>query len=94
MTGEQPAPDATAIEAVVREGVATAEKFLIEKFPDAKCRLEPGDDPAMWHFSIYAESGRVFLPLEVTQELNRLWMEHKVSIITTIYPLNSYQENT
>ena len=89
----QPAgPPEHASEELVRERIARVQEQLLAKFPQARFRLEPGEDTAIWHFSIYAEEGRLFLPMEVTQELNQMWMEHHTSIITTVYSLSAYQE--
>lgn len=77
---------------LVRQRVAQIQEILTAALPEAKFRLEQGQDATIWHFSIYAGEGRLFLPLEVTQELNRMWLEHKISVITTVYSIQAYQE--
>jgi hypothetical protein len=79
-------------EEVVRASVARAQEHVLAEFPDAKFQLERAEDPAIWYFSIYAGKGRLMLPMEAVQELNTMWVQHQVSVITTVYPSNLYQE--
>jgi len=66
---------------------------LLAHFPESKFKLEQGEKPDLWHFSIYTETGRIQIPLEVTNDLNQIWREHHMSIVTVVYPLSLYEED-
>lgn len=77
---------------LVRAQVAQLQAMILAKFPDTKFKLEPSDKEDIWHFAVYTPEGRMHIPLEVTDNLNKLWRERRISIITTVYPLALYQE--
>ena len=83
-----------SVSAIVYDHIEHVQEALIATFPEAKFHVEATDDPTIWHFAIYAENGRLFLPMEATQELNQMWVEHKISVITTIYPATAYKEHS
>ena len=77
----------------VRERVSHLQELIHARFPETKFKLEPSADETIWHFSVYTPEGRLPLPLEVTDELNRIWREQRISIITTIYSMSVFEEN-
>ena len=81
-----------SMEDLLGERMPQIQANLLAQFPEAKFKLGKGDQEGIWHFSIYTETGRIQIPLEVTNDLNQIWRDHRVSIVTVVYPLSLYEE--
>lgn len=68
------------------------EGMILEQMPDARFKLEPSDQEGIWHLSIFTPDGKLQMPARAAWQLNQIWREHKLSIVTTIYPASLYQE--
>lgn len=64
--------------------------MILAKFPDTKFKLEPGGHEGIYHLSVYNAENRLQLPLEVTEFLNQVWREHKLTLITTVYSMDHF----
>ena len=70
--------------------VERAKELILAKHPDTKFKLEAGGHEGIYHLSIYSSEGRLALPIEVTEYLNQVWREHKLTLITTVYSMEHY----
>lgn len=74
----------------LEESVQKAQELILAKFPDTRFKLEPGGHEGIYHLSVYNFENRLQLPLEVTEYLNQVWREHKITLITTVYSMEHY----
>jgi len=74
----------------LEESVQRAQELILAKFPDTRFKLEPGGHEGIYHLSVYNSEGKLQLPLEVTEYLNQVWREHKITLITTVYSMMHY----
>jgi len=70
--------------------VQRAQELILAKFPDTRFKLESGGHEGIYHLSVYTPEGTMQLPLEVTEFLNQVWREHKLTLITTVYSMAHY----
>ena len=74
----------------LQESVQHVQELVLARFPETRFRLEPGGHEGIYHLSVYTPEGTLQLPLEVTEFLNQVWREHKITLITTVYSLAHY----
>ena len=74
----------------LEESVQRAQDLILAKFPDTRFKIEPGGHEGIYHLSVYASESKLQLPLEVTEFLNQVWREHKLTLITTVYSMEHY----
>lgn len=75
-----------------RELLARYQAEILARFPDTKFKLEPTDKEDIWHFSVYTSEQHIQMPRDFMEGLNTIWREHKLSIITMVYPISLYTE--
>ena len=78
---------------VVDRSVKRVQEMILARFPDTRFRLEPGGHDDIWHLSVYAPERTIPLPVEVTEFLNQVWREHKITLITAMYSMAHYPED-
>lgn len=82
------------VAAAVRTRVADLQRRILEVFPDTRFRFEPTANWDIWHLSVFTPSGAIQMPPPVIQGMVALWHDHRVTVITTVYPLSALQEQT
>ena len=78
----------------LNDSVQRVQELIRARFPDTSFRLEPGGHADIYHLSVYAPEGHLPLPIEVTEYLNQVWREHKITLITTIYSMAHHPKET
>ena len=71
----------------LHDSVQRVQQMILAQFPDTRFRLESGGHEGIWHLSIYTPEGNIRLPPEVTEYLNQVWREHKITLISTVFSM-------
>ena len=78
----------------LRARVEGLQAAILVRFPETRFKLQVGDQEDIWHLSVYTPDGKIQIPREVTNGLNQIWQDHKISIITVVYPMFLYEEES
>ncbi len=73
------------------ESVERVQEMILAGHPDSKFKLEPGGTDGIYHLSIYSPEGAARLSLDVTEYLNQVWRDHKITLITSVYSMEHYK---
>lgn len=74
----------------MQESVQRVQEMILAKFPETRFKLESGGHEGIYHLSVYTPEGTLPLPREVTEYLNQVWREHKITLITTVYSMEHF----
>jgi hypothetical protein len=69
------------------------QQTILQTYPEAKFRFSGSEHGDIYHLAIYHGGGTLQMPVNVARELNLIWQNHRLTVITTVYPMAHYKEN-
>lgn len=75
------------------EQIEQVKRTILQYYPEAKFRFTGSEHGDIFHLGVYYGSGNLQMPVAVARDLNLIWQNHRLTVITTVYPISHYQED-
>ncbi len=74
------------------EQIERVKQTILHTYPDAKFKFGGSEHADIFHLSVYHGGGTLSIPVDVARDLNLIWTNDKITVITTVYPAGLHQE--
>ncbi len=81
------------LDTAIKEKISGLQDIILQTQPEAKFKLEPGEQENIWDFCIFTPEGNLEMPPEIMRQLDAVWRDYKVTVLAIVYPLSLYEED-
>lgn len=75
------------------EQIEQVKLTILQTYPQAKFSFSGSEHSDIYHLAIYHGGGTLQMPVNVARDLNLIWQNQRLTVITTVYPMAHYKEN-
>ena len=76
----------------LQQQIEQVKQSILAHYPEAKFVFAPSEHDDIYHLSVYYGAGNLQIPVTVARDLNLIWQNERITVITVVYPMAHYKE--
>lgn len=72
--------------------IEQVKQTILASYPEARFKFTGSEHSDIFHLSVYYGAGNLQIPVAVARDLNLIWQNDRLTVITVVYPASYYKE--